>query len=89
VAELAEAEGRGDSSNAMVLRRAIATFTVTRGYFPLSHELAALLRAEAALVRGRPATQDSMVRFFGRLRPIRTRMDEVGRQAVAGIAGPQ
>lgn len=89
VAELADAQERGDASSAMVLRRSIAAFTVTRGYFPLSRELAAILRAEAALVRGQPATQESTIRFFGRLRPIRVRMDEIGRQAVAAMADPQ
>lgn len=88
-AELADAQGRGDASHVMVLRRAIAAFTVTRGYFPLSRELGAILRAEAALVRGQPVTQESTVRFFGRLRPIRERMEEIGRQAVARMADPQ
>lgn len=88
-AELAEAQGRGDADQVMVLRRSITTFTVARGYFPLSREMAAILRAEAVLVRGQPVTQESTVRVFGRLRPIRVRMDEIGRQTVAGMTDPQ
>jgi hypothetical protein len=87
--ELADAQERGDASAAAVLSRGIAAFTITRGYFPLSRELAAILRAEAASMRGRPTTQESTVRFFNRLRPIRERMEEIGRQTVARMAEPQ
>lgn len=86
---LVQAERQGNRSDAVVLRRAIAVFTAGQASFPLARELAALLRAEAARMRGLPTTVETTRRFFQQMRPIRMRMDEIGRQAIAGLASPQ
>lgn len=88
-ATIADAEADGDTGSVAILRRVAAMFSELRGYFPLSRELAALLRAEAPAYRARALAQADFTRIFAQIQTIRNRMEAIGTRAAAIMAGAQ
>lgn len=84
---LAEAERRGDSSIAAVLRRRIVVITHGQAFFPLSRDFAALLRRIATGAGNRPLSDRFLVEAFLQLAPIRDRMQAVVVGLSLGLGG--
>jgi len=84
---LAEAERRGDSSIAAVMRRRILVITHGQAFFPLSRDFAAVLRRIAAGAGNRPLSDRILVEAFLQLTPIRDRMQAVVVGLSVGLGG--
>ena len=87
--DLAGAERGGEQNAVPIFRRVIDTLSLGRDYFPIARELAALLRAEAGRSRDHAVTQERMMAFFGQLRPMRERLEEVGVRMVGAMGQRQ
>lgn len=74
---LAEAERRGDGTQATALRRVVRVMETIGDYFPLVEQLSMHLREGAGLVRGRPLSQALLTRIFMPLRAIRGGFDQI------------